>query len=946
MLLDQMKFAYPWRPYQHRILQDLGRHLTDKRLHVIAPPGSGKTVLGLEAMRQIGQPTLILSPTLAIRDQWASRLQEDFLPNGAPSPISFDLSAPAEVTFTTYQAVYAAYRKGAPVSSLLKQAGVKTLIVDECHHLQKAWWKSLIELNLALAPHLIALTATPPYDASSYEWQRYQELCGPADEEITTPELIQEGNLCPHQDYIWFSLPEATVQAPLRQFHSAIDELITHLKSNYTFRHFLKAHPWLIAPESYLEEIYDAPGYFSALLITLEGIGGAAPTETVGILGDNHEAIPELTRPWLETFLNQAIYRDPYFQKFHERGWFKSVVSRLQEAGAIDRKKVYLEEPPQLERAIQLSPGKLDSIGQILQLEFASLGSALRMLILTDYIRAEALPRTELDERPLQQIGVAPIFEYLRRHYPVRASLGVLTGSMAIIPEQAKNRLLELLPGAGLSQASTTYHTPGYLVFHISGKQQAALFKGTAQLFEEGHINVLIGTNALLGEGWDAPAANTLVLATVVKSFVSSNQARGRVIRTYPARPEKAANIWHLACIDPFHKAGGMDWLKLTQRLKAFSGPTFDPKPNIENGVGRFRLPAIPNTFETVQLANRDMQEHARDRARLTNDWSSGIAKGHHMAEAIRMPIARSRRHLKQKTLYRRQADTTAKAALKKAAQQTHKAVLFSAFGLVALAFLPEKIVGLLPALSLCCSAAALASICLYWPSWKAIVRAASEFVPTSQWAPAFRKLLFAWASSAILAGLIGGTVVGFGLLLLSGAITIMAFGLRPPEEILGALSRLDWSADPQKAFQACAQTVWGALLQQGAFTSRPTLRFHLHAPEEPACYLEGAWLQEEQLFLQCLSIFLSPVDNPRYLLKQKILVEGVAESAQYYAVPDHFGQRRPGAELFLRQARKHFPNGHLSLVYTRTYEGRRTLLAARSQTLSDPTAHRQMAWR
>jgi hypothetical protein len=38
-------------------------------------------------------------------------------------------------------------------------------------------------------------------DVSPFEWQRYEELCGPVDAEVSVPELVLEGDLCPHQDY-------------------------------------------------------------------------------------------------------------------------------------------------------------------------------------------------------------------------------------------------------------------------------------------------------------------------------------------------------------------------------------------------------------------------------------------------------------------------------------------------------------------------------------------------------------------------------------------------------------------------------------------------------------------------------------------------------------------------------------------------------------------------
>lgn len=64
-------------------------------------------------------------------------------------------------------------------------------------------------------------------------------------------------------------------------------------------------------------------------------------------------------------------------------------------------------------------------------------------------------------------------------------------------------------------------------------------------------MRVLIGSRALLGQGWDLPALNTLILATNVASFVSSSQIRGRAIRRNPATPAKTAHIWHISTVVP-----------------------------------------------------------------------------------------------------------------------------------------------------------------------------------------------------------------------------------------------------------------------------------------------------------------------------------------------------------------------------------------------------------
>ncbi len=123
------------------------------------------------------------------------------------------------------------------------------------------------------------------------------------------------------------------------------------------------------------------------------------------------------------------------------------------------------------------------------------------------------------------------------------------------------------------------------------------------RLFTEGDINVLIGTAALLGEGWDAPAVNTLVMATVIGSYVSSNQIRGRAIRTDPQHPFKTATIWHLACIqsgegiketdyevlEKDFEPESDDWTLLERRFRAFVGLRYD-EAAIENGIDRLGI--------------------------------------------------------------------------------------------------------------------------------------------------------------------------------------------------------------------------------------------------------------------------------------------------------------------------------------------------------------------
>jgi superfamily II DNA or RNA helicase len=60
---------FTWRPSQRHLLE-LAGHVGDRRWHLCAPPGAGKTLIGLELARRVAAPTLVLAPTIAVRDQW------------------------------------------------------------------------------------------------------------------------------------------------------------------------------------------------------------------------------------------------------------------------------------------------------------------------------------------------------------------------------------------------------------------------------------------------------------------------------------------------------------------------------------------------------------------------------------------------------------------------------------------------------------------------------------------------------------------------------------------------------------------------------------------------------------------------------------------------------------------------------------------------------------
>ena len=122
---------------------------------IVAPPGAGKTVLGLELVAIKAQPTLIIVHRKQLFDQWIERIQAFLgIPKNQIGQIAGNKKQLGkEITVAMMQ-------------SLIKMENIKsfadsfgTLIVDECHHIPA---KTFRELIVKFTPYyLYGLTATP-----------------------------------------------------------------------------------------------------------------------------------------------------------------------------------------------------------------------------------------------------------------------------------------------------------------------------------------------------------------------------------------------------------------------------------------------------------------------------------------------------------------------------------------------------------------------------------------------------------------------------------------------------------------------------------------------------------------------------------------------------------------------------------------------------------------
>lgn len=887
-------FRKTWRSYQARVLGDLAMHLGDHHLHIIAAPGSGKTVLGLEVVRRLGKPALIFSPTLTIRDQWGERFGSLFCPEGYDTArlISKDIQSPKLLTLSSYQGLHSAYtghralgdeeeafdespppqagHKKALIATL-KAFGIGTIVVDEAHHLRNEWWKCLLDLKKQLDhPIIVALTATPPVDVSPWEWERYQELCGPIDSEITVPELVKEKNLCPHQDYIYFSSPTQHEKKTLKAFRDNVREVSGQICRDADFLASLQSHPYVNDPKQHLDDILADPAFFSSIIVFIWHTQKRISRKLMKVLGVSGKRIPTLNYEWLEILLTGCLYR--HAKTFPNGiGLSDDIIDTLKRIGALEKRVVQFRSTSEIKKLLTSSISKLDSIGTIVELEHQSLGSDLRMVILTDYIRKSDLPKTTDDIQPLKRIGVIPIFETLRRRR-LEVRLGILSGSLVILPA-ASVALFKTIAQENAIDCQRIRFTPlacdhEYVLVEASGAGRSGIVKAMTCLFNRGGVEVLVGTKSLLGEGWDAPSINSLILASFVGSYMLSNQMRGRAIRTQEKNPDKTSNIWHLVCMEDEAGALSDDYAMIQRRFKSYVGISFKDIA-IENGLDRLGIEKPPFTSRKLKAMNQQMVAYAMDRAGMRKRWQDVFAANEtaQMVEELQSPDSLlPSRLMFTKTIkallyeglfwalyvfshfrYQGDADTDGKFV----------ALFFCvAFGLSALAGLPF------------------------------FIKALYLFIKYGPVALSMRQI-----GRALLDALVN-----------TGDIQTPIHDMGVKVEHL-----------------------------EGGFVS---------------CSLSGATTYEKSLFLDALQEILDPIANPRYLLMRMSFFYGLRRK-DYHAVPALLGKRKETAEFFADRWKRYLGSSHL--IYTRSVEGRQALVKARNASMASSfqkRSERRNAWK
>ena len=152
---------------------------------IVSPPGSGKTIIGLELIAQKKQPTLILVHRKQLFDQWIGRIQNFLsIPKKQIGQIGNQKDKIGkEVTVAMIQSL----TRG-DLTELKNRFGM--VIVDECHHIPaKSFREVITQLNCY---YLYGLTATPK--RKNNDEKLIYVYIGNIIYEMTQKELLEQQN--------------------------------------------------------------------------------------------------------------------------------------------------------------------------------------------------------------------------------------------------------------------------------------------------------------------------------------------------------------------------------------------------------------------------------------------------------------------------------------------------------------------------------------------------------------------------------------------------------------------------------------------------------------------------------------------------------------------------------------------------------------------------------
>ena len=635
------------RDYQRRVIDDIqGRD----NAWVVLPPGAGKTLTGMEAARRRGAPIAVFAPNTAIQAQWL-HLWSRYRP--ADVTATADRGLPTPVTVLTYQSlasfdpdaeVHADGRErslvrrlrpgGRELVAALRATGTITLLLDECHHLLDTWGELIDELLRELPDAtVIGLTATPPSHLGESQAELVGRLFGEPVTGPSIPAVVRTGHLAPFAELAWIATPTAAerdwLAGEARRFAELTTDVLTPEFLSWLDERIVRREHATGAAVPWPRFARDNPALALAAL-RMHHAGLLSLPHGARML-EQHRS-PPTADDWVALIGDYATrgLADDSPRRAAIRAALPSVGYQLTTRGVRGGRSP-------IDRVLARSEAKTTAVQEILAAERDALGDRLRAVVMCDYERATATLPARLDGVLDAQAGSArQVLAALAadpRTEPLAPML--VTGRAVAAPAPVARRFAAFCAARGVHPRPR----PGDGIVELTGSWEPRTWVPLAtRFFEDGGTRALIGTRALLGEGWDARGVNALVDLTEAATPTAVVQTRGRALRLDPSWPGKVANNWSVVCVAPDHPRGAADWDRFVRKHDGYLGVTADGAvisgvAHVDPGFSPYAPPDAA-TFDTINAA---MLTRAAERAKARELWRIGTDFTDRLLHAVRV---------------------------------------------------------------------------------------------------------------------------------------------------------------------------------------------------------------------------------------------------------------------------------------------------------------------
>ncbi len=648
---DGLGAPHPFRRHQQEALEALAeaRAAGRRRAWVVLPPGAGKTLVGLETIRREDAQAVVFCPNTAIQGQWV----RGWTAFGAEARAGIDRElSPGRVAVLTYQslAVFDAegpdevedpddpevagggelarlHANGLALVEALRAAGPLTIVLDECHHLVETWGRLLAEV-LALLPDatVLGLTATPPASLSTEQAALVDELFGAIVHETSIPAVVKEGHLAPFVDLVWLTEPTAHEHEWLAAQGERFAELTTALTDpelgSVPFLTWLDRR--VLGDVPFAHVAADAPALGDAALrLAHVGLLALPPEVVAGLAGERHRRRPDaddwalLVDGWYDACLRCSD--DP-----RDAAVVEGLRTALPSVGwQLTRTGLRRGRSP-VDRVLARSAAKARALVEIVGAEHRALGDRMAMLVVCDHEAASATLPADLSGVVARRAGSARAALAHLLADPVTACLSPLmvTGRTVAGAPDTLRALRERVPDLDLVVNEPDHDQISELVGAWTSRTWVRV---VTEHFTARRCQVLVGTRALLGEGWDAPGCTGLVDLSTTTTPGSIVQTRGRTLRLDPEDPGKVAVNWTVCTVSDAHPRGDNDWRRTVRKHQGYFG--VDTDGEVVDGIAHVHpdlTPFSPPAASSFGALNTAMVVRSEQRSLVRDAWAVG----------------------------------------------------------------------------------------------------------------------------------------------------------------------------------------------------------------------------------------------------------------------------------------------------------------------------------